>query len=255
MEFFRIRRDIPFMRHALVFNVISLVTFLAAVFFLATRGLHFSIEFTGGTLIETTYAQAADIPKIRATVDRLDLGDVQVQNFGSSREAVVASAQFLSKDASLMLSLLSDALLRPRMDQAEFDKLRKRAIDGLASAKDSDPRQLIGIYGNAWLFRGHPYGRPTGGDETSLAHIVANEVGVALHITSGPALERGGDLAAILSQLGDGDVLFIDEIHRLARPVEKTADGLRDFGDLAGHEAGVGHGAPPPDRLSSATKS
>ena len=91
--------------------------------------------------------------------------------FGSSREAVVASAQFLSKDAGLMLSLLSDALLRPRMEQAEFDKLRKRAIDGLASAKDSDPRQLIGIYGDAWLFRGHPYGRPTGGDETSLARI------------------------------------------------------------------------------------
>ena len=56
MEFFRIRRDIPFMRHALVFNVISLVTFLAAVFFLATRGLHFSIEFTGGIVMQTSYA-------------------------------------------------------------------------------------------------------------------------------------------------------------------------------------------------------
>ena len=65
MEFFRIRRDIPFMRHALVFNVISLLTFLAAVFFLATRGLHFSIEFTGGTVIEAAYAQAADIAKVR----------------------------------------------------------------------------------------------------------------------------------------------------------------------------------------------
>ena len=58
MEFFRIRRDIPFMRHALVFNVISLLTFLAAVFFLATRGLHFSIEFTGGTVIETAVRAA-----------------------------------------------------------------------------------------------------------------------------------------------------------------------------------------------------
>ena len=65
MEFFRIKRDIPFMRHALVFNVISFVTFAAAVFFLVTRGLHFSIEFTGSTVIEVAYTvlnRAADAP-------------------------------------------------------------------------------------------------------------------------------------------------------------------------------------------------
>lgn len=92
-------------------------------------------------------------------------------NFGSSQEAIEASAQFLSKDAGLMLSLLGDALLRPKLDPAEFDKLRKRAIDGIASAKDSDPRQLLGTYNAAWLFRGHPYGRAEDGDETSLARI------------------------------------------------------------------------------------
>lgn len=91
--------------------------------------------------------------------------------FGSSREAINANAQFLSKDSALMLSLLADALLRPTMDAAEFDKLRKRAIDGIANAKDSDPRQLIGTYSGGWLFRDHPYGRSTGGDETSLATI------------------------------------------------------------------------------------
>ena len=89
MEFFRIRRDIPFMRHALVFNIISGVTFLAAVFFLATRGLHFSIEFTGGTVIETQYAQSADIGKVRATVEALKFGEVQVQNFGTSRDVLI----------------------------------------------------------------------------------------------------------------------------------------------------------------------
>ncbi|HEY2558754.1 MAG TPA: protein translocase subunit SecF [Caldimonas sp.] len=89
MEFFRIRRDIPFMRHALVFNVISLLTFLAAVFFLATRGLHFSIEFTGGNVIEVAYAEPADIPKIRSTVEAMSLGDVLVQNFGSSRDVMI----------------------------------------------------------------------------------------------------------------------------------------------------------------------
>ena len=65
MEFFKIRRDIPFMRYALYFNIISLVTFLAAVFFLATKGLHFSIEFTGGTVMEVSYPQAADLPTPR----------------------------------------------------------------------------------------------------------------------------------------------------------------------------------------------
>ena len=89
MEFFRIRRDIPFMRHALVFNIISGLTFLAAVFFLATRGLHFSIEFTGGTVIETAYAQPADVPKVRTVVEGLGLGDVLVQNFGSSRDVMI----------------------------------------------------------------------------------------------------------------------------------------------------------------------
>ncbi len=89
MEFFRIRRDIPFMRHALVLNIISLVTFLAAVFFLATRGLHLSIEFTGGTVIEVAYAQTADIGKVRATVEAMDAGDTQVQNFGSSRDVLI----------------------------------------------------------------------------------------------------------------------------------------------------------------------
>lgn len=91
--------------------------------------------------------------------------------FGSSAEALTASAQFLSKDAGLMLSLLADALLRPKMDPAEFDKLRKRAIDGIASAKDGDPSRLLGSYSAAWLFRGHPYGRPEDGDETSLAKV------------------------------------------------------------------------------------
>ena len=89
MEFFRIRRDIPFMRHALVLNAISLLTFLAAVFFLATRGLHLSIEFTGGTVLKVQYADAADLPRVRSTVETLQLGDVQVQNFGTSRDVLI----------------------------------------------------------------------------------------------------------------------------------------------------------------------
>ncbi|HSA71031.1 MAG TPA: protein translocase subunit SecF [Burkholderiales bacterium] len=88
MEFFKIRRTIPFMRYALIFNVISLITFLAAVFFLATRGLNFSIEFTGGTLIEVGYQQSADVDAIRTSLDRAGY-KAEVQNFGSSREVLI----------------------------------------------------------------------------------------------------------------------------------------------------------------------
>ncbi len=89
MEFFRIRRDIPFMRHALVFNIISALSFLAAVFFLATRGLHLSVEFTGGTLVEASYPQPVEVAKIRDVVDTLGLGEVQVQHFGSPRDVLI----------------------------------------------------------------------------------------------------------------------------------------------------------------------
>ena len=89
MEFFRIRKDIPFMRHALVLNVVSFITFALAVFFLVTRGLHLSIEFTGGTLVEVSYTHTADINRTRATVEALGFGEVQVQNFGTSRDVLI----------------------------------------------------------------------------------------------------------------------------------------------------------------------
>ena len=89
MEFFRIQKDIPFMRHALVFNLISLLTFLLAVFFLSTRGLHLSVEFTGGTLVEVQYAEAADLGKIRSALSTAGYTDFSVQNFGSSRDVLI----------------------------------------------------------------------------------------------------------------------------------------------------------------------
>jgi preprotein translocase subunit SecF len=89
MEFFRIKRDIPFMRHALVFNVISLLTFIAAVFFLWQKGLHLSIEFTGGTVMEVTYPRAAQIEEIRKSVEKLGFADVQVQSFGTAQDVMI----------------------------------------------------------------------------------------------------------------------------------------------------------------------
>ena len=89
MEFFKIRKDIPFMKHALIFNVISLVTFLLAVFFLFSRGLHLSVEFTGGTVMEVSYSQPADLKQVRSVVSGLGYTDVQVQNFGTARDVMI----------------------------------------------------------------------------------------------------------------------------------------------------------------------
>jgi len=89
MEFFKIRRDIPFMRYALIFNIISLLTFLAAVFFLWQRGLHFSIEFTGGTVMEVSYDRPVEVDRIRATLEKAGYAEPQVQNFGTSRDVLI----------------------------------------------------------------------------------------------------------------------------------------------------------------------
>ena len=89
MEFFKIGKDIQFMKHAKVLNAISLATFALAVFFLFSRGLHLSVEFTGGTLMEVSYSQPADVEKIRTTISNLGLTDVQVQNFGTARDIMI----------------------------------------------------------------------------------------------------------------------------------------------------------------------
>ena len=89
MEFFRIKHDIPFMRHALVFNVISLITFILAVIFLATKGLNFGVDFTGGTVMEVNYTQPADISKIRESLGKSGFSEASVQNFGTSHDVLI----------------------------------------------------------------------------------------------------------------------------------------------------------------------
>ncbi|WP_213297497.1 protein translocase subunit SecF [Paraburkholderia sacchari] len=89
MEFFRIRKDIPFMKHALIFNAISFITFIAAVFFLFHRGLHLSVEFTGGTVIEVQYPQAVPLEPVRHSLAKIGYDDAQVQNFGTSRDVLI----------------------------------------------------------------------------------------------------------------------------------------------------------------------
>ena len=89
MEFFRIRKDIPFMRYALLFNIVSVATVLIAVGALAVKGLNLGVEFTGGTVMEVNYSGTADIPRIRNTLEAIDLNDAVVQSFGSSQTALI----------------------------------------------------------------------------------------------------------------------------------------------------------------------
>jgi preprotein translocase subunit SecF len=112
MEFFRIRRDIPFMRHALVLNAVSFITFAAAVFFLVTKGLHLSIEFTGGTVLEVGYSQTADIERVRSTIDAMQQGDAQVQNFGTSRDVLIRLPVRADVKQSTVTSTVFEALCK-----------------------------------------------------------------------------------------------------------------------------------------------
>jgi preprotein translocase subunit SecF len=121
MEFFKIRRVIPFMRYALIFNVISLLTFAAAVFFLATKGLNYSIEFTGGTLIEVHYEGSADTENIRQTLQKAGY-KVEVQNFGSSRD-VLLRMPIEKGQSSSDLSQKVSALLQGQDKSAELRRV------------------------------------------------------------------------------------------------------------------------------------
>ncbi|GAB4062954.1 protein translocase subunit SecF [Uliginosibacterium sediminicola] len=89
MEFFRIHKDIPFMKRALVFNVISLATFILAVAFILIRGLHYSVEFTGGTVMEVAYQEAPQLDSLRGALNQIGYPDALVQNFGTSRDIII----------------------------------------------------------------------------------------------------------------------------------------------------------------------
>ena len=89
MELFRIKKDIPFMSYGRLTTTISLITFLLAIVFLVTRGLNFGVDFTGGTVMEVNYPQAANIDSIRKAVDNIGLKEATVQNFGTSHDVLI----------------------------------------------------------------------------------------------------------------------------------------------------------------------
>lgn len=132
MEFFRIRKDIPFMRHALVFNIISLITFILAVFFLATKGLHLGVEFTGGTVMEVNYGHAADVAKIRETLNRIELSDATVQSFGSSQTALIR----LPTKQGLTGAQLSERVIKSLREEDPTVELRRVDFVGSQVGKE-----------------------------------------------------------------------------------------------------------------------
>lgn len=89
MELFRFKKDIPFMSYGHLTTSISLITFILAVYFLSVNGLNLGVDFTGGTMMEVTYPEAANIGEIRSAIQSLGLRDVTVQNFGSSHDALI----------------------------------------------------------------------------------------------------------------------------------------------------------------------
>ena len=133
MELFRIKKDIPFMRHALIFNVISALTFVAAVFFLLHKGLHFSVEFTGGTVMEVTYPKAANVDTIRHTVEKLGFTDSPVQTFGKAQDVVIRLPE-TKKDAKVSpADVVFEALCK--IENGSLTKAPASAESGATSEK------------------------------------------------------------------------------------------------------------------------
>ncbi|HWX02596.1 protein translocase subunit SecF [Collimonas sp.] len=116
MELFRIKKDIPFMRHALIFNAISALTFVLAVFFLFSKGLHLSIEFTGGTVIEVAYSKPANIESIRKTVEGLGYTDNQVTNFGTAQDVMIRLPAKKGEDSAAQSATVLTALQKQDAD-------------------------------------------------------------------------------------------------------------------------------------------
>ena len=154
MEFFRIKHDIPFMSYGRYTTSISLVTFLFAVFFLATKGLNFGVDFTGGTVIELHYAQSPDLAKVRAQLAEINLQDAVVQNFGSSLDVLIQVP--VKKDVSG--ATLSEQVIEVLHKQDASVEKRRVEFVGSQVGKDLiDNGELalllvsLGIVGYLWL--------------------------------------------------------------------------------------------------------
>ncbi|MCG6932234.1 MAG: protein translocase subunit SecF [Gallionella sp.] len=222
MEFFRIKHDIPFMSYGRYTTSISLVTFLFAVFFLATKGLNFGVDFTGGTVMEMHYAQSADLNKVRAQLAASGLKEAMVQNFGTSYDVLI---QVPAKESATG-SKISDQVLATLRKEDSSVQMRRVEFVGPQVGKDlinnGELALLLvsmGIVGYLWLRFEWKFG---------LAAIIANlhDVVIILGFFAFFQWEFSlSVLAAVLAVLGysvNESVVVFDRIRENFRTMRKS---------------------------------
>ncbi len=222
MEFFKIKKDIPFMSYGRYTTAISLVTFLLAVFFLVTKGLNFGVDFTGGTVIEVHYAQSADLNKVRDELSRIGLHDSLVQNFGSSKDVLIQVPLKQNKVGAK----LSEQVLEALRAQDASVELRRVEFVGPQVGKDLVENGAmalllvsLGIVGYLWMRFEWKFG---------VAAIIANlhDVVIILGFFAFFQWEFSlSVLAAVLAVLGysvNESVVVFDRIRENFRKMRKT---------------------------------
>lgn len=222
MEFFKIKKDIPFMSYGKITTSISLVTFLLAVFFLATKGLNFGVDFTGGTVMEVHYAQAADLDKVREQLAGIGLKDALVQNFGTSLDVLVQVPLKQNTAGAKLSEQVRDAL----HTQDDSVEMRRVEFVGPQVGKDLvDNGSLalllvsIGIVGYLWLRFEWKFG---------LAAIIANLHDVVIILGFFAFFQWEFSLtvlAAVLAVLGysvNESVVVFDRIRENFKKMRKT---------------------------------
>jgi len=222
MEFFKFKRDIPFMSYGRYTTTISLLTFLIAVFFLATKGLNFGVDFTGGTVLEVHYAQPADLVNIRTQLASADLPDAVVQNFGTSHDVLIQ----VPLNPDIPGAQLSEQVLDSLREQDSTVEMRRVEFVGPQVGKDlvEDGAMALllvslGIVGYLWLRFEWKFG---------LAAIIANlhDVVIILGCFSFFQWEFSlSVLAAVLAVLGysvNESVVVFDRIRENFRTMRKT---------------------------------
>ena len=222
MEFFRIKKDIPFMSYGKVTTSISLLTFLFAVFFLATKGLNFGVDFTGGTVIEVHYSAPADINKVRQQLAGIHLQDALVQNFGSSQDVLIQVPLKQNTMGAKLSEYVVDTL---RLQDANVE-LRRVEFVGPQVGRDLVENGAmalllvsLGIVGYLWLRFEWKFG---------LAAIIANLHDVVIILGCFAFFQWEFSLsvlAAVLAVLGysvNESVVVFDRIRENFRKMRKT---------------------------------
>jgi preprotein translocase subunit SecF len=222
MEFFKIKKDIPFMSYGRYTTSISLVTFLFAVFFLATKGLNFGVDFTGGTVLEVHYGQSADLPKLREQLATMGLPDALVQNFGSSHDVLIQ----VPLKQNVAGAKLSEQVLDTLRKQDASVEMRRVEFVGPQVGKDLVANGALalllvsmGIVGYLWLRFEWKFG---------LSAIIANQHDVVIILGFFAFFQWEFSLsvlAAVLAVLGysvNESVVVFDRIRENFRKMRKA---------------------------------